>query len=331
MSEIPTGLQAQLDALKAAQYGEPGQDQAPPTPADENAFQQQEMPIQDAPATQDPPAYTPTAQAMAEEGDWKRKHDAMFGRLSQEIGALRQQLAQERAERAKLEQVPATQPQPAQAQQKVSPDSISEETIRSLVSPEMIDDYGINFWRQHIALSQAAVLPVATNAADTRIRNVEAYVNSQAEKQFYAELSARVPDWKRINDSQQWSDFLGGIDPLTGYRYEAILNDAHGRFDALRVSAIFERFKQQAVAPSQRSAVPSIESQVSLPVKSAGGVPTQPKTMPFAQWQAELQGITSSGLSAQQALERQKELLAMYHQGRVTGAEAGASPPSSQW
>jgi hypothetical protein len=314
--------------MAAPPAGESDTAGAPPAPAAESVIPQESAPAQEPVQT----AQSTAAQMLAEEGSWKAKHDAMYGRLSAQIGELKQQVASLtqhaealRQENAQLrDTLQAAKPSPAGASP-ASPDTgaVTDEYIRSVVPADQIEDYGIEYWRTQIAVLRSAV-PQAQPANE--LREIKAELRRQREDEFTRTLTGLVPDWRAVNGSSQWLQFLGEVDRVTGYLNEELLRDAYSCLDPVRVAALFDRFKAGG-APAKRT----VDDQISLPSRGGGGAPTSPnQTMTLAEWTAEMNKIVQTAMPPALADKRMKELRAIYEQGLADVPKAGA-PPSGVW
>ena len=99
-----------------------------------------------------------------------------------------------------------------------------------------------------------------------------------AEQQFWADLSAGVPNFKQVNDNPDFQTWLLDSDPLTGITRQTYLEDAQRALDARRVVSIFrtwlESTGQAAVAHSTGHPKSSeLEKQVSPGRSRSTGTP----------------------------------------------------------
>jgi hypothetical protein len=99
-----------------------------------------------------------------------------------------------------------------------------------------------------------------------------------AEQQFWADLSAGVPNFKQVNDNPDFQTWLLEPDPLTGITRQTYLEDAQRVLDARRVVSIFrtwlESTGQAAVAHSTGHTKSSeLEKQVSPGRSRSTGTP----------------------------------------------------------
>lgn len=91
------------------------------------------------------------------------------------------------------------------------------------------------------------------------IPKVEDLSKSQADKvqaEYWSALGTQVPDWKAINDSKEFKEWLLERDPVTGANRQQFLANAHNNMDAPRVVRFFQEWKRiaaggQTPAPNQ--------------------------------------------------------------------------------
>ena len=108
-----------------------------------------------------------------------------------------------------------------------------------------------------------------------------------AEQQFWSELTAYVPNWRDVNDNQDFQSWLLDIDPLTGIARQTYLDDAQRSLDAGRVANFFrtwlEMTGQAAVAQSTgRVSVSSeLEKQVSPGRSRSAAAPQSGKSKTY--------------------------------------------------
>lgn len=112
---------------------------------------------------------------------------------------------------------------------------------------------------------QISVLP--------RVEQVAQKQAVSSEQSFWAELSAKVPNWRDINADQGFLDWLMEVDPLTGVARQNYLEDAQRSMDVYRVANFFNAWQgngSQQVAQPPRSAVSELDRQVA-PGRSRNG------------------------------------------------------------
>ncbi len=122
------------------------------------------------------------------------------------------------------------------------------------------------------------------------VPQVQAVVKQQAvsaEQQFWSELTGLVPNWRDVNDNQEFQSWLLDIDPLTGIARQTYLEDAQRSLDASRVANFFrawlENTGQAAVAQSvgRVSASAELEKQVTPGRSRAAATPQSTKAKTY--------------------------------------------------
>jgi hypothetical protein len=148
---------------------------------------------------------------------------------------------------------------------------------------------------------------------DPDIESIKMELTEKKRSDFYAELAKLVPDWKQVNSTKAWTDFLNGILPEVGVTYMAVLDDATSRYDAKRVALLFERFKQ-----TKKTANPL--AQVVPPTGTVAQKPSE-GTMPFEQWYDEVRALPGQYTGDAYA-EKVKHYDNLYATGKVTFGSA---------
>jgi hypothetical protein len=112
---------------------------------------------------------------------------------------------------------------------------------------------------QLVRSMQASVLP--------KVEQITQRQQQSSEQTFWSDLTAYVPDWRSINENQEFQSWLLEVDPLTGLSRQTYLDDAQRNLDARRVANFFTSWvgnSGQAVAQTSRKASASqLEKQVS--------------------------------------------------------------------
>ena len=132
-----------------------------------------------------------------------------------------------------------------------------------------------------VAQRIAAIESMLTQMKTQVVPQVQAVAQRQqvnAEQQFWADLSAGVPNFKQVNDNADFQTWLLESDPLTGITRQTYLDDAQRALDSRRVVSIFrtwlESTGQAAVAHSTgHSPSSELEKQVSPGRSRSTGTP----------------------------------------------------------
>ncbi|TQV82856.1 hypothetical protein [Aliikangiella coralliicola] len=116
------------------------------------------------------------------------------------------------------------------------------------------------------------------------IDSMNAQNAANAEQTFIEKLSAQVPDWQRINASDEFNDWLDQVDPLSGHDYRTLLQEADRNQDINRVVFFFNKFgesgKQSASTDNEVSENAkdneSLSNESVLPEQRQGGNQNDP-------------------------------------------------------
>ena len=162
--------------------------------------------------------------------------------------------------------------QPAQAQKYLS-DKDVEDYGDSIDVMRKVTREELGAVAQRIAQLEGLVKQMQTNV----VPQVQSLAQRQAmssEQQFWSELGAAVPNWREVNDNQDFQSWLLDVDPMTGSTRQAYLEDAQRNLDPRRVASFFrtwlERNGQATVAqPKGSSKNSELEKQVA-PGRSRG-------------------------------------------------------------
>lgn len=98
-----------------------------------------------------------------------------------------------------------------------------------------------------------------------KVQTIEHRQTADANRKFYQELSALVPDWEDINVDQGFQAWLLEVDTLTGLSRQTFLEDAERNKDVGRVAAFFKNWPgaKPATPPAQGTQTSELEKQVS--------------------------------------------------------------------
>ncbi len=164
---------------------------------------------------------------------------------------------------------------------------------------------------------------------NTVVPRVEDLTKSQLEKtqaEYWNSLAVQVPDWKAINDSQAFKDWLLEADPVTGANRQQFLSTAHRNMDASRVARFFLEWKRhtaggQTPAPTQNPQA-DLERLVAPGTSKAGTIPgdTQKKKWTRTEIADFYKDVTMGKYSARKEEQRRIEadIFAAQREGRVS-------------
>lgn len=112
------------------------------------------------------------------------------------------------------------------------------------------------------------------SALEGNIGQVAQTATQSREDQFYTLLESLVPDYKQINESQEWLQWLDEADPTYGVPRQAALDRAFQALDARHTAKIFQVFKDSRPKPPAKP-TDSLASQVA-PHSATAGTPAAP-------------------------------------------------------
>jgi hypothetical protein len=106
-----------------------------------------------------------------------------------------------------------------------------------------------------------------------RVEQIAQQQAQSAEQVFWSDLTSVVPDWRTINDNQDFQAWLLQTDKLSGLTRQTYLDDAQHNLDSDRVAGFFTSWTQETGTPlaqPNRSA-PNSELELQIaPGKSRG-------------------------------------------------------------
>jgi hypothetical protein len=185
-----------------------------------------------------------------------------------------QQMEQLLASLSAQQQAPAQQP--VQAEKLVS-DKDVEEYGESLDVMRKVSREELNPVAQRLAQIENMLRAMQNNVVP-QVQAVAQRQQLNAEQQFWTDLSGTVPNWKTVNDNQDFQTWLLQADPLTGITRQTYLDDAQRALDSRRVANFFstwlESTGQAPVAQSTGNASSSeLEKQVNPGRSKSTGTP----------------------------------------------------------
>jgi len=237
-------LEDQLAAEKAARDNL-NQDPKPTDPPEPEPKVEPKPTDAPAPKVEEP---TPTPKP---DENWEQRFKTLQGMYKAELkrevnaalGDLQQKLIDATAKIESLEKA-QVKPEPTQT--------------NPLVTDKDVEAFGgdlvdlIKRQAQEIVAAQGNQLNDKLAALEAENAQLKKMVGGVTEKQgvsdrnsFNAQLKELVPDWETVNTLDNFLNWLAEIDSMTGFPRQAYLEDAYGRFDAVRTASIFNTWKAQ--------------------------------------------------------------------------------------
>jgi len=261
-----------------------------------------------------------------------QKYKTLQGMYNAEVPRLHQQNREMQQRVQQMEQLlasmTAVQPSsaPAAAEKLVTEQDVADygeslDVMRKVTREEL------GAVAQRIAAIEAALRQMQTQV----VPQVQAVAHRQqltAEQQFWADLSAAVPNFRQINDHPDFQSWLLSVDSLTGVTRQTYLDDAQRALDASRVASFFrtwlESTGQAAVAQSTgNSPASELEKQVSPGRSRSTGTPAttnQGKTYSPADIQKFFNDVRSGKYKGreQDRSRIERDIFAAQRENRIT-------------
>jgi cell division septum initiation protein DivIVA len=278
---LPKSVQRQLDEADAiaSQQNQPPQQEIVtdasqlPAPAPAQAS---------APAPSTQPQTPAPAEPPAPAEDWQQKFRTVQGMYQAEVPQLRAQNKQFEAQLAAArEQLTALSAAVTKAQ------TPATEPPKAEIDPRDARAFGedmvemVNRYAQKTFASAQQRIDQMVGGFDKRLSALEKAVTGVSqrtettmESQFYATLEQLVPDWKTVNTSPKWLEWLAEVDEVYNVPRQTALDVAFERRDAPRVAAVFKQFAR--LTPPK----PADQRQTLVTPSEGGGGPVNPPAPP---------------------------------------------------
>lgn len=186
------------------------------------------------------------------------KYNAEVPRLHAELNAAKAEISALKAENQALKAQPANPvPGPSDAGDPLK---------------KIREDYGDDFANNLVAAIERAVM-AKTAPISEKVNTVETRQTKTAYQTYMEALLSAVPKAPEINENQEFKNWLGTMDDMTGSYYQTLLENAHNAMDAQRVAAIFRRWPGYAAftaPPSPPTPPPNPAEQLITPDSRPG-------------------------------------------------------------
>ena len=207
---------------------------------------------------------------------FEQKYRTLQGMYNAEVPRLNSQVQELTQRGQNMEQLVATM--------QATPAPAPAPSPASVLTEEEVEEYGesIDIMRkvsQEIAGQYQQQIADLTSTVQqlqgTVVPRVEQIANQQAhsaEQIFWSELTKSVPNWREVNDNQDFQSWLLETDPLSGLTRQTYLDDAQRNQDVTRVASFFSSWQSAtgAVVAQPNRAASELEKQVS-PGKGRSG------------------------------------------------------------
>ena len=269
-SHLPEQIRRQMaeaEVLRTEMSGAP-----PPPQATEGGA----PPAEPAPAPQAAAPAAPANPPPGEETVEQRLRSAQ-GRLEQANLANRQmheRMTQMEQQLATLAAAGATPPPPPP----------TPEPVR-LVTPEEEADFGADLLNvvgkraREVYAPEFEALANRLKQVEQRVEGATTVIQKTQQQTMYDQLATDVPEWRNINRSDDFKQWLQFADPLSGRRRHDLLMEAFTRHETPRVVAFFRGFLTEATGTPPNSNSPG---SAAPPLPGNGQASGRPSLEDFA-------------------------------------------------
>ncbi len=251
---VPEAVKRAAAAADAAQRRATGQPdpESDPTPATPPGNEPAPQPAPQA-AQPQPPEPEPTPQ-VPDDASWENKYKAMKGHFDR-VNKLNRQLV-DRNQNLEgmletMQQAPAPAPTPAAT---VAENLITDKE-REEFGPEMLDVIG----RRALEVIGQHTKPLLDEIAHlkSQVGNTQQVVTTNARERMHASLDAAMPEWKDVNNLDEFKAWLALPDPYSGVIRHKTLLAAYEQNDTPRVLAFFKGFRSELAATDPAPSLPA--------------------------------------------------------------------------
>jgi len=222
-------------------------------------------PIEAKPAAPDDvfvPAAIPDPKSP-DDGTYKAKYDVLKGKYDTEVPMLQTQIQSLQLVVANMQQAMENQASAAAVQ---SPARV-ESGIQPL-DPTKFEEYGSEIvglasgFNAILEQNERLAAQIQNGGQVTelakRTERLETTIHKTVEDTYFDNLTNGMPDWRTINRSPQFDQWLNGQDPISMATRRDILQYAANQLNAQQVINIFKQFKADSgmVAPSDGAPAP---------------------------------------------------------------------------
>lgn len=208
-----------------------------------------------------------------ERTDWKQKYSVLQGKYDAEVPRLAADLRQALDRITDLEKPPVVETPP-----------------EAVLTDAEIEDYGTDLidviGRKAREVARTEFEPMVVNLQNQvaslkqQIGVTDQRVAVREQNDVFALLDTDVKDWRAVNVSQPFKDWLALADPFSGQTRQKLMLNAFDAKDAPRVKTFFEGFlKENAAVTSDSTAPPAGEAGNSATLQLEDYIaPGTPKT-----------------------------------------------------
>lgn len=273
-SPMPKQLADQVaaaEAMIAGTYGQQPPQEGRPQPTNPE-------PVQPDLPMQMPPQQAPTHPEYDDEQTWERKFKSLQGRIE----ADQRNRQAETARLNQLENLLAS----LQAQGKsAKPAAPAELKAEKLITDAEAEEYGNDLLdvmgrrTKEVITPELQAINLKLSMLQDRVDGATKVITKQQQGTLYQSLAQAVPEWRAINHSAEFKNWLQNQDPYSGKKRHDMLMDAFTRQDTRLVVNFFQGFLTEAASLAPHSASPGT---VTTPLPGNGQGNGQPSLADYA-------------------------------------------------
>lgn len=241
-------------------------------PAPENPPQEAESPPPEP--VQQPPKAEPPEEGPGD--SWKNRYSALKGRYDREIPNLQSQLAQQAGQIDQLQGLLASLSAPTPP---AKPEGELKPAPTRYVTDEDEQEWGPEFFKavekkaREIAEAAIAEIRGEVQTLGQRVEGVGTFVAHTEHDKKLAFMDHHLPNWRQINESMEFKQWLALRDPFSGRIRDSLLKEAWDANDAPRSLNFWTAFLADVGASPSPAGGPPVEPapRVSLEELAAPG------------------------------------------------------------
>lgn len=197
-------------------------------------------------------------------------------------------------------------------------DEFKAKPAEPLVKPEEIEEYGeglIDVARR-VAQEELAKKDAQIRKLESKLEALEGVTTKTVEKDFYSLLSAKVPEWEKVNADKSFHKWLDEVDELTGYRRQDLLSQAEQARDADRVAKFFKAFDKTSKKQVADTTL-ALETQVAPNNTKTPNTPSAKKVWTRAEISEFYRQVRTGRVSDKDAVAIESDIHAATIEGRI--------------
>lgn len=302
--KIPAAVQRAAAAAAAAQAAAyPSNTPEPtPTPAPTDGITIVEPPAAVTPPGNTPPVEappTPPTPAPASEETWEQRFKSERGRHGKTTQLLTQATDRLTALENLVHEMRSQPAAPAPVAAPVAPTRLVSAEEEDQFGTEMLDVMGRR--AREVVSSEVAELRATLAALEGKITGTAVAVKRNARSDMLAQLDAKMPEWRQVNDLAEFKAWLALQDPYFGVIRHSELLKAFEQNDTPRVLNFFKGFVSELAVTTPAEGSPDPTPAAPQPVKpglEALAAPGRARTPAQTNAPAEKQIITTADINA---------------------------------